>query len=94
VANREPTITRTRRSSGALLDVIYDSLCVWLWNETRPMGVVPGTLLTMAEMVRIGRDIIGVCSPARRSRPVKKKKELRWLEGMIISTPSPCTLGT
>jgi hypothetical protein len=73
VANGEPTITRTRRS-GALLDVVYDRLCVWLWDETRPMGVVPGALLTMAEMVRMGRHTIGgVCSPARRSRPVKNK---------------------
>ena len=50
VANGEPPITRTRRCS-ALLDVIDDRLGIWLWDETRPMGVIPGTLLTMAEMV-------------------------------------------
>jgi hypothetical protein len=49
VANGEPPITRTRRSS-ALLDVIDDRLGIWLWDETRPMGVIPGALLTMVEM--------------------------------------------
>ena len=48
VANGEPAITRTRRS-GALLDVVDDRLCVWLWDEARPMGVVPGALLAMAD---------------------------------------------
>jgi hypothetical protein len=53
MANGEPPITRTRRRS-ALLDVIDDRLGIWLWDETCPMGVIPGTLLTMAEMVRMG----------------------------------------
>jgi hypothetical protein len=48
VANSETTITRTRRSS-ALLNVIDDRLSVWLWNETRSMGVIPGTLLTILQ---------------------------------------------
>jgi hypothetical protein len=84
MTNSEPAIARTRGCS-ALLNVIDDRLGIWLREESQPMGVIPSSLLTICRdgEMRLGLDIDQrLCSPARRSVPVKvvfdPEYESRW----------------
>ena len=45
MTNGEATVAGTRGRS-ALLDVVDDRLCIRLGDEGRPVGVIPGSLLT------------------------------------------------
>jgi hypothetical protein len=53
------------------------------------MGVVPGTLLTMAEMVRIGRDIYRRMLACSSLKTCQKKKSCGWIGREGIDDVNP-----